>query len=230
MIRICQENPTWTSLQIAKHFSIKESNISISPSSVRRILLSNGPKSYSAKNKPYLTARMKKTRLAWCKSHLHLTSDDWKKVVFSDESYIEINMGGSTNKIRRFSFQNPLSPQFIKRNVKFPTKIMIWWCISAYGVGRLKICQESMNSERYMQTLESHLIPSISDLEMDSFIFMDDSAPCHRSKKVNDWLSDKNILRLDWPGNSPDLNLIVNVWAYMKIFWKGCQVITKDTW
>ncbi len=47
-------------------------------------------------------------------------------------------------------------------------------------------------------------------------IFMQDGAPCHRSKIVTDFLKKKDIKKLDWPGNNPDLNPIENLWTVLK--------------
>jgi hypothetical protein len=40
--------------------------------------------------KPLITTINKKKRVAWCKKYLHWTSDDWKRVLWSDESRFTI--------------------------------------------------------------------------------------------------------------------------------------------
>jgi len=45
---------------------------------------------------------------------------------------------------------------------------------------------------------------------------MHDGAPCHRSKAVKNFFEKNRIQMLEWPGNSPDLNPIENLWNFMK--------------
>ena len=45
-----------------------------------------------------------------------------------------------------------------------------------------------------------------------SEVFMHDSAPCYKAKKVTRFLEQQQINVLEWPGNSPDLNPIKNCW------------------
>ena len=132
------------------------------------------------------------------------------------------------NKVRRFRFDDPLASRFIHKTVKHPLKLMIWGCFSSKGVGSLKICDGYMNSEKYIDVLNSNLLPSINKDECDdAFYHLDDSAPCHRTKSVNEWHLKNKINRIKWPGNSPDLNPIENLWSFMKSKLRKKTITTK---
>ncbi|GFU49434.1 putative transposase like protein [Trichonephila clavipes] len=45
---------------------------------------------------------------------------------------------------------------------------------------------------------------------------MQDGALCHTARSIKAFLAEQNIPLLDWPGNSPDMNPIENIWELMK--------------
>ncbi len=57
--------------------------------------------------------------------------------------------------------------------------------------------------------LEHFMLPSADQLFKDAdFIFQQDLASVHTAKNTNSLLNDHGVSVLDWPANSPDLNLI----------------------
>ena len=95
---------------------------------------------------------------------------------------------------------------------------MVWSVISMKGPGPLYIVEGTMNSEQYQKVLEKQLLPTMKKWfkKHEKPIFMHDGAPCHRSKRISTYLEKKKVTVLDWPGNSPDMNPIENIWDFMK--------------
>ncbi|VEN63703.1 unnamed protein product [Callosobruchus maculatus] len=102
--------------------------------------------------------------------------------------------------------------------VKHPVSIMVWSVISSKGMGYLYIVEGTMKQDQYKRVLEARLIPQIKDWfpENEEYVFMHDSAPCHTARSVTTFLSEKNVRVLPWPGNSPDMNPIENLWKLTK--------------
>lgn len=95
---------------------------------------------------------------------------------------------------------------------------MVWSVISAKGMGRLYIVEGTMKQDQYKRVLETRLLPQLQEWfpGNEDYIFMHDSAPCHKARSVTAFLAEKNVTVLPWPGNSPDMNPIENVWELTK--------------
>jgi len=106
---------------------------------------------------------------------------------------------------------------------------MVWGVMSAFGTGSLYFVEGNMNSEQYQRVLENHLCPSLRQwFRRTGYMFMQDGAPCHRSAKITNYLKKNRIPLLSWPGNSPDMNPIENLWRIMKSELEKCTITTKD--
>ena len=53
-------------------------------------------------------------------------------------------------------------------------------------------------------------------LPNDRCVFMDDNAPLHRSRMRKTYMENNSINTTTWPAQSPDMNIIENIWFHIK--------------
>ncbi len=101
----------------------------------------------------------KRRRVLWAKAHLKWTVSKWKSLLWSDESKFDILVGNHRGRVLQAKEEVDL-PACHQRSVQKPTSLMVWGCISAYGMCSLHVLEGTMNAERYIKVLEQHMLPS----------------------------------------------------------------------
>lgn len=224
IVRECKKD-RFMSVRTIKH----RLGLNISFSTINRRLVSGGFSARRPKKKPLLTKAMRSKRLNWAKEYIGKDINFWKTVIFSDETRYNVDSNDSVQFVRRKSHE-AYSPNCIVSTVKHPASQMYWGCFSWYGIGRLYVVEGTMNSDQYIQVLENRVMGTVRDMYPNgvaSCIYQDDSAPCHRSKKVTEWKRSHGLQSLDWPGNSPDINPIENLWRLIGKELNKVQITSK---
>jgi hypothetical protein len=106
---------------------------------------------------------------------------------------------------------------------------MFWGCICGDGPISLVPIDGTMNSNKYIATLTVHLVPFLEIQPLAQlYIFQQDNAPCHKAVATGRFFRENAIDVIDdWPPYSPDLNIIENAWAFLKMKLRRYSIGTK---
>ena len=220
LIRYMMKNPYDTITHVtAQLFGSRN----ISRMTVTRVLKRHGLGLYKSPAKPQVSPKNKKARLDFAIEHKDWTAEQWKNVLFTGERPFQIGTPHAGRRVIRRVGETPL-PQHPRPSTSGYKSVMVWGGI--YGDGRTELyfheppqgSKETFNSDDYIQVLDTYVIPLMKELDKKgrTMIFQQDNSAIHKAKKVTTYLLSQEVETLAWPAQSPDLNLIEEIWTRVK--------------
>ena len=196
----------------------------VSARTIARRVSELGFKSHKPLRKPLLTRAQRERRVAFADKYLTWSEDDWLSVLWSDEATFTVtcNRGG---RVYRRKGSDPLDPRYVESTVKHPDSLMVWGCFTGKGLGSLVVLPKNLkvNQDVYLELLSDHLPESFE--RTGAQVFQQDGAPAHTARSITTWLEDCQVPFIkDWPGNSPDISPIENLWHTVKCDLRGKDV------
>jgi len=187
---------------------------------ISNVLVRNGYHAYRAPKKILLTETNISKRREFAVDHSDWTNERWRRIVFSDESSFSIVNPNGRIYVRRQSHEM-LEEDTIQHCSSFSKSILIWGAVSFNGVGPLVRIEGNLTAKRYLKILGYRLWRFFPGLKGGNLIWQEDNARPHKAKVVKDWFTKYDIEVINWPPQSPDLNIIEDLWNMIKYKLRG---------
>jgi transposase len=222
LAKAVEASPT---VSIRRHAKI----LKVDEKTARNGLKQLGKKSLVRPPVPLLTERLKNLRLERSKRLLNkLKKKDSETVkIFSDKKIFTVDQAYNRRNDRMIVGQGESAAPVPK--TKHPASCMVLGIVASDG----KKCPPifipagaKVNTDMYIDLLSTHLVPWLrKNYPKGNYVFQQDGAPCHTSKKTQAWLAanladfwPKDL----WPPSSPDLNpLDYSIWSVVEA--KACK-------
>jgi len=182
---------------------------------------------WRAVKRTLLTKECAKKRLEWGLKYQHYTPKDWAKIAWSDESTIQKD--SACQQVWFFRHQTK-EEKYAPQNVQGKARDgdvyqMVWGCFVGNKLGPIVSIDGSVSGDVYTTVLRDNLLPFLDALGSDGITditFQQDNARAHTCKKAKAFFSIATTehgftVMDDWPPYSPDMNLIENLWAHLKV-------------
>jgi hypothetical protein len=118
----------------------------VSASTVYRVFIAEGYGVFKRTVKPGLKEADKQKRLDWCLEH-RWTLEQWKNVIFSDETSVVLGGAGGKRRIWRKKDET-FHPHVVVRRWKGKREFMWWSCLSCDEKGPYRIWETETKAEK----------------------------------------------------------------------------------
>lgn len=229
VLRAIKTNPNVSDRDLAKKFNAVRST-------VRRIRLREGVRSYKVSKQPNRTLKQnQEARTRTRKSYDQVLTKFNGCLLMDDETYIKADfkqIPGQKFYLSKARGDVPAKFKFVFVE-KFASKHMIWQGICSCGQKtKAFITKETMNSERYKKyCLQQRVLPFIRSHE-GPVMFWPDLASCHYSTDVLQWYKANEVQFVPKglnPPNCPQFRPIEKYWAIMKQKLKAKGKVVNNT-
>ncbi|KAK3525149.1 hypothetical protein QTP86_019533, partial [Hemibagrus guttatus] len=166
-------------------------------------------------------------RQQWVHEHQNWTTEQWKKVAWSDESHFLLHHVDGRVRVRLLPGKHMVPGCTMGRRRAGRGSVMLWAMFCWEILGPAVHVDVTVTRSTDLSIAADHVHLFMETLFPDGCgLFQQDNVACHKSKLVQEWFDDHNnqFEVLTWrPLASPNLNPIHHLWGVL-----DKQVLSKD--
>lgn len=204
LTKTIRNNRTYNALQLQNELKTS-CNINLSYNTIRRLRRKLGFRPVHFRRRPKFGENTRRKRLQYALDNM---DEDWKNIIFTDESWFII---GNDHKI---VWKQPQEEPIEAEVKQHPDKVMIWGGIWWDGRTKLCIIDGNVDGEKYREILYNYILrPHLNEDEKQ---VLQDGARAHTAEETLEFCDEHDISIKQNPPSSPELNPIEKVWNWMK--------------
>ena len=203
MMRKVRDQPSTTQEELVN--DLKAVGTTVTKRTTSNTLHCEGLKSCCPCKVPLLKKAHVQARLKFAKEHLDNLEEAWEKVMWSDETKIELL---ASTRLAEFEGREMLSttPRTPSPLWSMEVETLCFGDVSQRrGQDDFTVSRGGWMGPCTGKFWGDNLLPSVKTLKMSrGWVFQHDNDPKHMAKATKEWLKKKHIKVLEWPSQSPD--------------------------
>lgn len=168
---------------------------------------------------PAVTANNRLQRIVWWRGHRRWTLADWRRMVFTDSVALSPDYASNRHNEGLWGFHDDPVPSTQRRR-RAASVLHCYGALTRYGLVGPFFITGSINGVTYRRKILKPMLAAVAALfaanhDAGNFIWQQDGAAAHKDRRTQEYLAEHAPAFVgfrDWPGNSPDLSPIEQVW------------------